>query len=118
MLSCNNTTIDHKMADAHLKHKKFDELQYMRHFYYSLSYSCHSFVASGTKGIVNYASYVYSAIEGTLASISTILSKGRINDAYAMIRKLFDDIVHSNRFHLMLLNCNTLYLERGRLSIS
>ena len=37
------------MADAHLKHKVFDELQYMRHFYYSLSYSCHSFVASGTK---------------------------------------------------------------------
>lgn len=27
------------------------------------------------------------------------------------IRELLDDSVHSNRFHLMLLNCNTIYLE-------
>lgn len=176
--------IDHKMPEAYLKHKVFDDLKYMMEFYDSLSCSCYSFVASGTKGIVNYASNVYSAIEGTLDSITTLLTKGRINDAYTLIRKQFDDIlleiymdvtlkdkfsldnyiveevnewiqgkhripksdkilkylktsestrdlyplfrwdtylkknrellddsVHSNRFHLMLLNCNKVYLD-------
>ena len=176
--------LDHRMPEAYLKHKVFDDLKYMMEFYDSLSCSCYSFVASGTKGIGNYASYVYSAIEGTLDSITTLLTKGRINDAYTLIRKLFDDIlleiymdvnlkdkfslenyiveevnewiqgrqriprsdkimkylersvrtkdlyplfgwdtylkknrellddsVHSNRFHLMLLNCNKVYLD-------
>ena len=85
--------IDHKMPDTYFKHKVFDDLKYMMEFYDSLSCSCFSFVASGTKGIVNYASYVYSSIEGTLDSITTLLTKGRINDAYTLIRKLFDDIL-------------------------
>lgn len=46
--------IDHKMPEAYLKHKVFDDLKYMMEFYDSLSCSCFSFVASGTKGIVNY----------------------------------------------------------------
>lgn len=65
----------------------------MKQFYDSLSMGCFNFVTSGTHGITNYASYVYSAIEGTLDSISTLLTKGRINDAYTLIRKLFDDIL-------------------------
>lgn len=85
--------LDHKMPEAYLKHKVFDDLKYMMEFYDSLSCSCFSFVASGTKGIVNYASYVYSSIEDTLDSITTLLTKGRINDAYTLIRKLFDDII-------------------------
>ena len=55
--------------------------------------SCFSFIATGTHGITNYASYVYSAIEGTLDSITILLKNGRINDAYTLIRKLFDDIL-------------------------
>ncbi len=78
-------TLDHNMPDDYLKHKVFDDLEYMRQFYYSLSNSSHSFVASGTKGIGNYASYVYSAIEGTLDSITALLTRGRINDAYTLI---------------------------------
>ena len=174
----------HKMPETYLKHKVFDDLKYMKEFYDSISMSCFSFVATGTHGITNYASYVYSAIEGTLDSITILLENGRINDAYTLIRKLFDDIlleiymdvilkdkfsidnffvqevnewiqgkhripktdkilkclkesqrtkdlyplfgwdtylkknrellddsVHSNRFKLMLLNCNTVYIE-------
>ena len=172
------------MPDTYLKHKVFDDLKSMMQFYDSISMSCYSFISRGTQGIINYASYVYTAIEGTLDSISTLLAKGRINDAYTLIRKLFDDIlleiymdvtlkdkfsldnliveevnkwiegrhripktgkilnfleksektkelypllgwdtylknirellddsVHSNRFHLMLLNCNNVYIE-------
>lgn len=85
--------IEHRMPESYLKHKVFDDLKYMMEFYDSISMSCFSFVASGTHGITNYASYVYTAIEGTLDSISILLSKGRINDAYSLIRKLFDDIL-------------------------
>lgn len=81
------------MPESYLKHKVFDDLKYMMEFYDSISMSCFSFVASGTHGITNYASYVYSAIEGTLDSISILLTKGRINDSYTLIRKLFDDIL-------------------------
>ena len=65
----------------------------MMEFYDSISMSCFSFVSTGTHGITNYASYVYSAIEGTLDSITILLKNGRINDAYTLIRKLFDDIL-------------------------
>ena len=85
--------IGHRMPESYLKHKVFDDLKYMMEFYDSISMSCFSFVASGTHGITNYASYVYSAIEGTLDSISILLTKGRINDSYTLIRKLFDDIL-------------------------
>lgn len=177
-------TIEHKMSEAYLKHKVFDDLKYMMEFYDSISMNCNNFVPTSTHSSINYVLYVYTSIEGTLDSIYTLLTKGRINDAYTLIRKLFDDIlleiykdvtfkekfsldnfiveevnewiqgkhripktekilkylqqsektkdlyplfgwdtylkknremlddsVHSNRFHLMLLNCNTVYIE-------
>lgn len=81
------------MSDDYLQHKVFDDLKYMMAFYDSVSCSCFLFIAVGTHGITNYTSYIYSAIKGTLDSISTLLEKGRINDAYTLIRKLFDDIL-------------------------
>lgn len=172
------------MSEAYLKHKVFDDLKYMMEFYDFLSMNCNNFVPTSTHGSINYVLYVNTSIEGTLDSIYTLLTKGRINDAYTLIRKLFDDIlleiyidvtfkekfsldnfiveevnewiqgkhripktekilkyleqsektkdlyplfgwdtylkknremlddsVHSNRFHLMLLNCNTVYKE-------
>ncbi len=85
--------IEHRMPEDYLKHKVFDDLKFMMQFYGSISMSCFSFIATGTHRITNYASYVYTAIEGTLDSISVLLTKGRINDAYTLIRKLFDDIL-------------------------
>lgn len=81
------------MPESYLKHKVFDDLKYIKKFYDSISMSCFRFLANGTHGIANYASYVYSAIEGTLDSITILLKNGRINDAYTLIRKLFDDIL-------------------------
>lgn len=84
---------ERKSLDTYLKHKVFKDLKYMMDFYDSISMSCSNFITSGTNGIPNYASFVFAAIEGTLESISTLLYKGRINDAYTLIRKLFDDIL-------------------------
>lgn len=86
-------TVEHKMSEAYLNHKVFEDLEYMMQFYDSISMSCFSFIATGTHGITNYASYVYTAIKGTLDSIFVLLTKGRINDSYTLIRKLFDDIL-------------------------
>ena len=44
----------------------------------------------GTRSILNIDTYVYSSIQGTLESIKDILIKGRINDAYALLRKYYD----------------------------
>lgn len=180
-----NTDQDHKMSQEYLSHKVFGDLDYMMEFYDSMSMNCFLFSPLGTRCAANYTSYLYLAIEGTLDSISILLKKRRINDAYSLIRKLFDDIlldiymdvtlkdkfdlkknyivadvdgwikgkhripkmerimkvleksektkdlyplfgwnsyfkenrellddsVHSNRFQLMLLNCNTIYIE-------
>lgn len=77
--------IEHKMPEEYLKHKVFGDIKYMMQFYDSISMSCLSFIATGTHGITNYASYVYTAIEGTLDSISILLTKGRINLALIIL---------------------------------
>ena len=51
-----------------------------------------SFVSMGTKAI-NFDTYLYSSVQGTLESITAILRSGRINDAYALLRKYHDSAV-------------------------
>jgi hypothetical protein len=47
----------------------------------------------GTKAICSIDTYVYSSIQGTVESITAILLAGRINDAYALLRKYYDSAV-------------------------
>lgn len=75
------------------EHPVFPEIKYMMDFYDSLSYTCGSFIPSGTLCIGNYASDIFWALEGTLDSIQTLLKIGRINDALVLVRKLFDDVL-------------------------
>jgi hypothetical protein len=49
-----------------------------------------SFVSMGTQSIINIDTYVYSSMQGTLESISDVLIKGHISDAYALLRKYYD----------------------------
>jgi len=49
-----------------------------------------SFVSPGTRAIVNIDTYAYSSMQGTLESITAIIQLGRINDAYALLRKYHD----------------------------
>lgn len=44
----------------------------------------------GTRTILNFDTYIYTPIQGIVDSIAEILSKGRINDAYALLRKYYD----------------------------
>lgn len=74
-------------------HELFSKIEKMQDFYDSISYSCYQFCPTGTRAILNYVSYVYTAIQGTLDSIRTLLKIGRINDAYALVRKYFDVVL-------------------------
>lgn len=74
-------------------HNVFSELERYTDFYKSLSWSVSSFHSMGTNAIYNIDSYVYSSIQGTLASIREILNNGRINDAYALLRKYYDSAI-------------------------
>lgn len=74
-------------------HAVFDDLAKSTAFYESLSYSVFGFVSTGTRAIGNIDSYLFSSIQGTLVSIGTILKDGRINDAYALLRKYYDSAI-------------------------
>lgn len=74
-------------------HRVFSELERYADFYDQLSMSVMSFVTMGTSAVPNIDTFSYSSIQGTLESIKATLSIGRINDAFALLRKYHDSIV-------------------------
>lgn len=78
---------------AYKEHYVFGELDRYEHFYKQLAMSVFSFASMGTKAICNFDTYTYSSIQGTVESIKVILLAGRINDAYALLRKYYDSVI-------------------------
>lgn len=74
-------------------HQVFREIDRYAKFYEIFAESVFSFCSMGTKAVCNIDSYVYSSIQGTLGSIRDILKAGRINDAYALLRKYYDSAI-------------------------
>lgn len=85
-----NINIEGRLGKEYTEHKVFHELKMYSDFYSALSYSIMSWKSQGTKALMNLDTYAYSSIKGTVDSISDILKRGRINDAYALIRKYYD----------------------------
>ena len=85
--------IKEMVDELYKNHPVFTQLAEYVNFYKKLSFSIFGFVTLGTKTIHNIDSYVYSSIQGTLESIRDILIKGRINDAYALLRKYYDSVI-------------------------
>jgi len=79
--------------EEYQKHSVFADLERYSAFYESLAHSVFGFVSVGTRAIGNIDSYLFSSVQGTLASIQAILKDGRINDAYALLRKYYDSAV-------------------------
>jgi hypothetical protein len=71
----------------------FADLERYAAFYESLARSVFPFASVGTRAICNVDSFVFSSVQGTLASIQAILRDGRINDAYALLRKYYDSAI-------------------------
>lgn len=78
------------MDKAYVEHPVFEQLSEYAEFYGSLSFSIMSLVSMGTQSILNIDTYIYSSMQGTLESIRDVLIKGRMNDAYALLRKYYD----------------------------
>ena len=72
------------------EHPVFEQLVKYSEFYDNLSFSIMHFISMGTRSIINLDTYIYTSMQGTLESIREILLKGRINDAYALLRKYYD----------------------------
>ena len=78
---------------AYREHQVFKELDLYANFYQHLAMSVLQFVSMGTRAIWNIDTYAYSSMQGTVESIEAILFAGRINDAYALLRKYYDSAV-------------------------
>lgn len=74
-------------------HEIFELMSGCSNFYYLLSFSVFGFLTLGVRASVNIDSYIFSSIQGTVDSTREILLKGRINDAYALLRKYHDLII-------------------------
>lgn len=81
------------LSKAYKEHACFKELDEAKEFYECVSDRAFCFLPLGTKGFANYETYVFMSIYGTLDSIKELLLRGRINDAYVLVRKFYDDIL-------------------------
>src|SRR6201996_5710902 len=80
----------HSLGADFLEHKIFNKLKEYASFYGNLSFQVMHWLTSGTTSILNMDTYVFSSIQGTLESIHDTLIKGRIGDAYSLLRKFYD----------------------------
>lgn len=104
-----------RLSKAYKNHRVFKELEEMMDLFDSLSDRAIYFLPSGTKGFPNYETYVFMSIKGTLDSIQSILKIGRINDAFVLTRKVYDDILAEIYFTVTLKDkfdiMNGLYVD-------
>lgn len=78
------------LAKEYKEHSIFQDLPQYSSFYKSLSDTTFGWISMGTTGAMNMDTYMFVTMQGTLESIREILEKGRINDAYSLVRKYFD----------------------------
>lgn len=81
------------LTEEYMKHGVFQQINQYAEFYKDLSFHIMNWTSQGTEAFINLDTYVYSSIQGTLESIYDILQKGRINDAYALLRKYYDSSI-------------------------
>lgn len=79
-----------RLGQKYTQHQISEQLKHYSKFYDSLSFSIMGRSSMGTRTILNFDTYIYTPIQGIVDSIAEILSKGRINDAYALLRKYYD----------------------------
>lgn len=84
-----------QLSKEYNEHPIFDELSYISNCYKHISYASIGFIPSGydVKSLLNIDTYIMSSIRGTIHSIQLLLKNGLINDAFAIARKYFDEIL-------------------------
>lgn len=100
-MNIKSQTVEDRLGKEYNEHTVFNSLNLYIGFYESLSFQIMNWITMGTHSITNIDTYTYSSIQGTLESIRMVLKKGRINDAYSLLRKFFDITIiniYSNLF--------------------
>lgn len=83
-----------KIDKMYQEHKVFNLLESLIEFYSAEYMMGPDFVTSGVvSGLLNIDHVVCASQAGTLDSIRVVLIEGRINDAYALVRKYYDGII-------------------------
>lgn len=83
-----------QLTKEYLEHEIFKTLDCIYEFYDLLSdspYCC--YLNSPFETYPNTNNYIYSSIRGTIDSIKLLLDKAYINNAFAIVRKYFDEIL-------------------------
>lgn len=82
-----------RLTQEYKEHKIFKELEEYSKFYNSLGFSTFLWYQKGTEDITNFDNYIFSSMKGTIESISLILNHGKINDAFSLTRKYYDNVI-------------------------
>ncbi|MDR2122867.1 MAG: hypothetical protein LBP34_07055 [Flavobacteriaceae bacterium] len=92
-METNNIKPEDKLEEEYLEHPIFGQLDFFSDFYDRLSFQAMDRLSTGIISYDNLDIYTYSSIKGTIESIKDILKKGRINDAYTLLRKYYDSTI-------------------------
>lgn len=82
------------LPKEYIEHPIFPDIRVIMEVYDFLSYNSFGFMPNGLPGEwVNYETYIFSSLKGTIESIKMLLESAHINDAFAVLRKYFDEIM-------------------------
>lgn len=96
--------IDSNYATMIEGHMLLLDLKAIAEFYRAISYNCFLFLPIGTRGWLNYNSYLFESIAGTISSIDDLVRKGHLNDACVLLRLYFDNIYTDTYIQITLKN--------------
>ena len=83
-----------KYDKEYQSHKIFPLLDSLVEFYNCVYLLGPDFITDGVlSGLLNIDKVVCGSLAGTLDSIKVVLKEGRVNDAYALVRKYYDGII-------------------------
>lgn len=85
---------EEKIPKEYKEHEIFKNLDFIDKFYNFLSYNSFRFLPNGLPGTFpNIDTYIISSIKGTIDSVRLLLRNAHLNDAFAIARKYFDEIM-------------------------
>ncbi len=83
-----------QLPKEYTEHSIFGDMELMMDIYNFLSYNSFGFIPDGLLGEwINYETYIFSSLKGTIESMKMLLESAHLNDAFAVLRKYFDEIM-------------------------
>jgi len=94
-----NISDPHPLSDKYKNHKIFKDMGLIMEFYEFVSCSSYGCLLPGNGDLIqNPDSYIFSSIGGTIESMFVLLQTSHINDAFALLRVYFDEILIATFF--------------------